>query len=252
MSDQNAHQSRKSRKAWIIENVVSLGSALLVVFVIRSSIFEAFKIPSGSMIPTLFVGDHIFVNKFAYGLKLPFSDLVTDHPVYLMKWDPPKRGDVIVFLYPKDESIYYIKRIVGIPGDTVEMRNKVLYINQKMISQTLMPDSKTHQVLQTLDDPQYPVGKMNLYTEHLDTADHTIMIDKSSMRSENFGPIEVPSENLFVMGDNRDYSRDSRYWGFVPMKNVKGRAVVVWLSLWVSFSESQFSFRPGRIGTWIK
>src|ERR1700749_2720356 len=105
-NSQNSKASQKTRKQWIIENVVSLGLALLIVFMIRSSVIEAFKIPTGSMIPTLYIGDHIFVNKFAYGLKIPFSDLVTDHPVYLIKRDNPKRGDVIVFLYPRDESIY--------------------------------------------------------------------------------------------------------------------------------------------------
>src|SRR5438105_4040530 len=101
---------------------------------IRSSIIEAFKILTGSMILTLYIGDHIFVNKFAYGLKIPFSDLVTDHPVYVIKREIPKKGDVIVFLYPKDESMYYIKRVVGVPGDSVEMRDKVLYVNQKMVT----------------------------------------------------------------------------------------------------------------------
>src|SRR5947209_11174008 len=105
-----ASKDSKSRKQWIVENVVSLGLALLIVFMIRSSIVEAFKIPSGSMIPTLLIGDHIFVNKFAYGFKLPFSDLVTGKPVYVVKRDPPKRGDVIVFIYPKDESYHFIKR----------------------------------------------------------------------------------------------------------------------------------------------
>src|SRR5687768_8813399 len=111
MADSNSSVSddaSKSKKQWIIENVVSLGLALLIVFMIRSSVIEAFKIPSGSMIPTLLIGDHIFVNKFAYGFKIPFSDLVTDHPVYIVKRDPPKRGDVIVFMYPRDESFYYI------------------------------------------------------------------------------------------------------------------------------------------------
>src|SRR3954462_12085662 len=120
----SAKPSFEITKKWIWENVVSLALALLVVFIIRSSIVEAFKIPSGSMIPTLYIGDHIFVNKFAYGLKLPFSDLVTDHPVYLMKRELPKHSDVIVFIDPKDESRYLIKRVVGVPGDTVEMRDK--------------------------------------------------------------------------------------------------------------------------------
>src|SRR4051812_8618718 len=117
MADSTANSSQgaptQSRKKWIIENVTSLGLALLLVFMIRSSVVEAFKIPSGSMIPTLLIGDHIFVNKFAYGFKIPFSDLVAKEPIYLIKRDPPKRGDVIVFIYPKDESFHYIKRVVG-------------------------------------------------------------------------------------------------------------------------------------------
>src|SRR3954462_3835716 len=119
----------KTRKQWIIENLTSLGLALLIVFMIRSSVVEAFKIPSGSMIPTLLIGDHIFVNKFAYGFKIPFSDLVTDHPIYVVKRDPPKRGDIIVFIYPKDESFYYIKRVIGVPGDKIEVKNKHILIN---------------------------------------------------------------------------------------------------------------------------
>ena len=249
MSDRpSAKKTAKNRKAWIIENVISLGSALLIVFIIRSSIFEAFKIPSGSMIPTLLVGDHIFVNKFAYGFKIPFSDLITDHPIYFIKREPPKHGDIIVFLYPKDESIYYIKRVVGIPGDTIEMRDKVLYINQQVASQQRIQGARAEKIALDLDDSEQVIP----YTEHLDTVDHSILIDPSNLRSENFGPVTVPSESLFVMGDNRDYSGDSRFWGFVPMKNVKGKAVVIWMSFWLNFSESQFSFRPGRIGTLLK
>src|ERR1700730_6767337 len=106
-------------KIWLADTGKQLAIAIVIVMFLRSSIIEPYKIPSGSMIPTLYIGDHIFVNKFAYGLKLPFSDLVTDHPVYLINREPPKRGDVIVFIYPKDESLYYIKRVVGVPGDTV-------------------------------------------------------------------------------------------------------------------------------------
>ena len=246
-----AEISNKGRKAWLIENVISLGLALLIVFMVRSSVFEAFKIPSGSMIPTLLVGDHIFVNKFAYGFKIPFSDLVTDHPIYVVKRDNPKRGDVIVFIYPRDESLYYIKRVIGVPEDTVEMRDKVLYINHKRVNQDLLPVPKTEAVFKEIGDIESSASNINLYTEHLDTADHFIRIDKYNTRSENFGPITVPPESLFVMGDNRDFSGDSRYWGFVPMKNVKGRAEVVWLSLWMSLSEGQFTFKPGRTGTAI-
>jgi len=236
----------------MIENGVSLGLALLIVFMIRSSVIEAFKIPSGSMIPTLLIGDHIFVNKFAYGFKVPFSDLLTDHPIYFIKREPPKRGDIVVFKYPKDESFYYIKRVVGIPGDVVEVRNKVLYINQKMISRDLVPVSDSEKVFKALDDPRYASSNLDLYQEHLDAANHLMMIDKSNFMGDAYGPIAVPPESLFVMGDNRDFSNDSRFWGFVPFKNVKGKAIVIWLSLWASFTDSQFTFRPDRIGTLLR
>jgi signal peptidase I len=251
MAHSNSHVSKdfKSRKQWVIENVVSLVFALLIVFMIRSSVIEAFKIPSGSMIPTLLIGDHIFVNKFAYCFKIPFSDLVTDHPVYVVKRDPPKRGDIIVFMYPRDESFYYIKRVIGTPGDTVELRNKVLYINQTMIPRDLVSGPPAEKLFKSLDDPKYSASNLDLYNEHLNQTDHMMLLDKTNFMGETYGPITVPPDSLFVMGDNRDFSNDSRFWGFVPMRNVKGKAVVIWLSLWVSFSDSQFIFRPERIGT---
>lgn len=244
-----AGSQKKSKKKWLIENVTSLGLALLLVFMIRSSVIEAFKIPSGSMIPTLLIGDHIFVNKFAYGLKIPFSDLVTDHPIYVIKRDAPKRGDIIVFIYPKDESFYYIKRVIGTPGDTIEIRNKILYINGQAITREPMPGDQAEKIFQSLDDPKYSRNNLELYYENLNSTHHMMMLDKNNFLGESFGPITVPADSLFVMGDNRDFSNDSRFWGFVPMKNVKGKAMVIWLSLWISFQESQLAFRPSRIGT---
>jgi len=247
-------EKRKSRNQWIIENVTSLVLALLLVFMIRSSVIEAFKIPSGSMIPTLLIGDHIFVNKFAYGIKIPFSDIVTDHPIYVVKRDPPKHGDIIVFMYPKDESFYYIKRVIGVAGDTVEIKNKVLYINNQEIHRDPLATDLGEKIFSSLDDPKYSRNNLELYREHLDHVDHTIMLDKNNFMGESFGPITVPPDSLFVMGDNRDFSNDSRFWGFVPMRNVKGKAVVIWLSLWFNFSDSTttskaITFRPERIGT---
>ena len=233
----------------VLENVLSLGLALLIVFMIRSSVIEAFKIPSGSMIPTLLVGDHIFVNKFAYGLKIPFSDLVSKNPVFVVKRDPPQRGDIIVFMFPKDESLHYIKRVVGVPGDTIEVRSKILYINGKMVAREPVMGDEAQKVFGRIDDPRYSQSSLDLYKEQLDQTSHMILLDKSNYMGETPIPQKVPPDHLFVMGDNRDFSNDSRFWGFVPYRNVKGKAMFIWLSLWLNFSESQYNFRPDRIGT---
>lgn len=240
--------SQPSKLRWIVENLTSLALALLIVFMIRSSVVEAFKIPSGSMIPTLLIGDHIFVNKFAYGLKIPFSDWFTDHPIYLIKRDLPKRGDIVVFLFPKDESYHYIKRVIGVPGDKIELKNKVLYVNDHVADRQPLPTDQQETILKSLDDPKYSPRNIEVYHEKLDQVDHLMMIDKNNFMAESFGPIQVPPDSLFVMGDNRDFSNDSRFWGFVPMKNVKGKAMVIWLSLWVDFQEKQYNFRPNRVG----
>jgi signal peptidase I len=241
-----------SKTRWIIENAISLGLALLIVFMIRSSIVEAFKIPSGSMIPTLLTGDHIFVNKFAYGLKIPFSDVVSDHPTFLVQREPPKRGDIVVFKYPKDERVYFIKRVIGVAGDTIEIKNKTLLINHQPIQRAPFEGKDKEKIYKSFDDPKYSPANLDLFTEHLNSAnasgDHLVMLDKQNM-GDSFGPVTVPDNQLFVMGDNRDFSNDSRFWGFVPLNNVKGRAMAIWLSLWVNISDGQFIFRPERIGT---
>lgn len=247
-----------SRKQWIIENVLSLGFALFIVLMVRSSLVEAFKIPSGSMIPNLFVGDHIFVNKMSYGYKIPFSDLniealdINWDPKYIVKKDPPKTGDVIVFIYPRDRSLHYIKRVVGTPGDIIEVKDKTLYINNEMIKREPMPAEEAQKILKSLDDPKYTTDTIDVQIEHLKGRDHPIFLDKNYFVADTFGPVQVPAESYFVMGDNRDFSNDSRMWGFVPFANIKGRAMVIWLSLWFSFSDGQSAFRPSRIGTIIQ
>jgi signal peptidase I len=204
----------------------------------------------------LLIGDHIFVNKFAYGFKIPFSDLdlFGGKPAYFIKREPPKRGDIIVFLYPKEESLYYIKRVIGVPGDTIEVRDKALFVNQKMVTRDPASNEVAQKVFKSLDDSKYASSNFEIYTEHLETQDrgkldHLLMLDKNSFMGESTTPVTVPPESLFVMGDNRDLSNDSRFWGFVPYKNVKGRAFVIWLSFWPNWADSQFFWHPERIGT---
>lgn len=251
-SSESGHSSEKSKMRFFLEQAGQLILALLIVFAIRSSIVEPFKIPSGSMIPTLYVGDFIFVNKFAYSFKLPFSDFF-GKAVSLVDRDPPKRGDVIVFLYPKEPTIHYIKRVVGTPGDTIELKDKILFVNGKQITETEVENDFKGNTLKDVGDARYGMEHIKMFREKLTDKDHLMMIDTNNDYTSNFGPITVPEKQLFVMGDNRDFSNDSRFWGYVPYENVAGRAELIWLSLWVNFQDpGQSTFKPGRIGTMLR
>jgi len=246
-------------KFWFFETILPLALAFLVVFAIRSSVIEAFKIPSGSMIPTLLIGDHIFVNKFSYGVKIPFSDLVGDRPIHVIKRDPPKRGDIIVFTFPKDPSINFIKRVIGVPGDVIEIRDNQVYINGRQVERKPVNPEEERDILASFDDGAgSKEGTLRVYDETLDQGPHKMMVDETSFSINPMNiseqtfcmrtPCTVPADRLFVMGDNRDHSNDSRYWGYVPLENVKGRAMFIWLSMVINFSAGEFTFRPERFG----
>ncbi len=183
---------------------------VFIVLLLRGFIAEPFRIPSGSMLPTLDIGDFILVNKFSYGIRLPAWNKK------IINIGTPQRGDVIVFRYPKDPSVDYIKRVVGVPGDKVAYYNKVLYINDKR-----MPQGKGRVYRPGYD---YIVRK----SENLSGDVHDIL-DNKMYPARDF-VITVPKHSYFVMGDNRDNSRDSRYWGFVPDKNLVGHAMIVWFN----------------------
>jgi len=218
------------------ENVGSFFPVLLFVLVIRTFVFEPFRIPSSSMMPTLLTGDFIYVNKFSYGLKLP---VLHDTIIEIGK---PKRGDIIVFRYPDDQSIDYIKRVVGIPGDKVryDTRKKKLYLNGKLVEQELIDSYKG-----LMDDPRVDKRAMEK-VEDLDGVKHKMFtINNSGIGPTDFIDETVPDGKYFVMGDNRDNSADSRKWGFVPERNLVGRAVFIWMH----WRTSDFFEGLKRIGT---
>lgn len=200
--------SLPKKKSVIREYAEAIIIALVLALFIRTFVVQAFKIPSGSMIPTLLIGDHILVNKFSYGIKNPFTGEA---------WVPlntPERLDVVVFKYPENPAQDFIKRVIGVSGDRIEIKNKKVFVNGSEI-----------QVKNAVNlDP-------NIYSGSIPPRD-------------NYGPVTVPPNSLFVMGDNRDNSHDSRFWGFVDLKAVKGKAFM----LYWSWNKENFSVRWRRIG----
>jgi|TARA_B110000438_G_C15765404_1_gene629331 signal peptidase I len=216
---------KKAKEHFLIEYSKSFFPVLLIVFVIRSFIVEPFKIPSGSMMPTLISGDFIAVNKFAYGIRFPVWNKT------LINLGSPNRGDVFVFHYPKNPSIDYIKRVVGLPGDEIKYVNKELIINGQSIELKFKDkynyETNDGQIMSALE-----------FEELLVDSSHSILTH--DIPSENY-QFNVPEGHYLAMGDNRDNSSDSRAWGFVPEHLLVGKAFIIWLNL----SE------PGRIGNWI-
>lgn len=240
-----------TKKQKIIDEVKAIALILVVVLTFRSTFFEPYRIPSGSMIPTLMIGDFILVNKFAYGFKVPFTDLsigtlgINWKPVYLFGKKDPKAGEVIVFKFPKDPSINYIKRVVGVPGDTIEIKNKMVYVNGKPLAAEEF-DGK--EIMADMDD-KFKKYNFKFYNSKTGEREHVTQINADSIYKAYLEKITVPKDHYFVMGDNRDFSEDSRFWGFVPRNYIKGRAILVWFSIILPFiSDSSFKFRYYRIG----
>lgn len=224
-------RSPSDKDPWWVEYGASFFPVILLVFVLRSFIVEPFKIPSGSMIPTLLVGDFILVNKYTYGIRLPVLNKK------IIDVNRPARGDVMVFRYPEDPSLDYIKRVIGLPGDTVAYQNKRLSINGKPVAvepeeDYLHPERLyySQRYRETLGEVSYSI---------LNDADAPAYIPDASRfpgrehcKYNSAGVIcRVPEGHYFVMGDNRDNSRDSRAWGFVPEENIVGKAFFIWLNL---------------------
>jgi len=220
-------------KEWIEPFLI----AAVVALFIRQFVVEAFKIPSGSMIPTLDIGDHLLVNKFIYGPRIPFTD------IRIFTWKEPKRGEIIVFKYPENESKNFIKRIVGLPGDKIEIKKGILFINDQpvqVIAQGVFTEKEQADASSYYEKPK-------LLEEQLGVVKHNILYLRDQSNYD-FPPKLVPAESVFVMGDNRDNSQDSRVWGFVKYEKIIGRALIIY---W-SWDGDDRWLRWERIGTLIR
>ena len=210
-----------ARKSTLREYAESIGVAIAVALLLRAFVVEAFQIPSGSMIPTLEVGDHIFVSKFSYGLSIPFTD------TKILQYSQPARGDVIVFKFPQDTSTDYIKRVVGLPGDTVEVRQGQLYVNGNEIHRERVPERCHYSEVSTAGVPDD--HDCERWVETLGKKVHDTILEPAHPAQDHPRTVIPPGE-VFVMGDNRDNSYDSRKWGTVKMNLIKGRALIIWWS----------------------
>jgi signal peptidase I len=217
----------------VVEYARSFFPIVLIVFLLRSFLAEPFRIPSASMMPTLLIGDFLLVNKFTYGIRIPVINKK------IIELDEPKRGDIVVFRFPKDPTVDYIKRVIGLPGDKVAYHDKKLYINDTPVNQASLGS------YQGVGQGQDMTGSEHL-EENLTGVEHSILIRKDAPTVE--GTYVIPAGNYFVMGDNRDNSNDSRYWGTVPEENLVGKAFFIWMS-W-DWEHKGIGF--DRIGTVLK
>ena len=218
---------------WPVEYAKSFFPVIFIVMLLRSFVVEPFRIPSGSMMPTLLIGDFILVNKFAYGLRLPVAHNK------LVEIGQPKRGDIVVFRFPNDPTVDYIKRVIGLPGDRIGYFKKQLTVNGEPVKQTAL------MAYLGVGKGESMTGAV-LKSEELGAVTHDILIREGQPSRE--GEYTVPAGQYFVMGDNRDNSNDSRYWGFVPEGNLVGKAFFIWMSFDLDNGGVVFS----RIGGTVK
>jgi signal peptidase I len=211
-----------AKKSTARQYVESLGGVVFVALLLRSFVVEAYQIPSGSMIPTLQVGDRIWVNKLVYGVRIPFTDIK-----FLTHMRAPRRGEIIVFTHPREPDKDLIKRVVAVGGDELELRNNVLYVNGVAVARH--HTGRQHYFDFDESSEQWVERDGEAWDEKMGSAEYTTFQDPA-LRPRDFGPVRVPDGQLFMMGDNRDNSSDSRYWKFVPLNLVRGRAMVVWWS----------------------
>ncbi|NPA72293.1 MAG: signal peptidase I [Gammaproteobacteria bacterium] len=207
----------EAKEPLLVEYARSLFPVFLVVLILRSFIIEPFRIPSGSMYPTLQIGDFIAVNKFAYGVKLPVLQ-TTIIPV-----SDPERGDVVVFKYPNDPAVDYIKRVVGLPGDEITYIGRTIFINGKAVKAKLIGKYQGSNSGAVMNG----AAVVKEFFPNETTHEVLLDMDKSSLDMQT---VTVPEGHYFMMGDNRDHSNDSRFWGFVPEKNLKGKAFGIWMN----------------------
>ncbi len=236
-----------ARKSVVREYAESIGVAILIALFLRAFVIEAFKIPSGSMIPTLQVGDHIFVNKYLYGLRIPGTDLK------FFEVRKPARGEVVVFRFPNpyhlasEEDKDFIKRIVAVEGDTVEVRERVLYVNGQAIPhEPLRPGEPcTYEDILDENSGVFMEKRCEPYRERLGGHSYTTYFDPGTGAPRTWAPRTIPPRSVFCMGDNRDNSHDSRYWGPVSFDLIKGRAMFIW------WSRGREGLRTGRMFSWV-